>query len=376
MQSEIKYLQYMKVRQIFVALTLAFLLFSLTIYNSQFVNIRIILVAYFTLIPILILILIKAKSIHASIYGVALNSIAWLVYIIFWVILNIEQLEIDLAGPAVEMLTPILSFTLPLTLIIFRSISPETGVLAIKYFFRIVIVFLVSEMFVRYFFEPECFLNYSCRFEAKTVGFFSTTNVLGTSLAIILIALMISGKFNHIFKVLLIILITTMARAAIIGFLLIFILNRFLIIKSKVLKYYFLLFSLITIFTYIIFDPLNLFDDGSGLSKIQFFHSSYIILNSSNIFNILFGFGANYHKIISILDVNGWSPHAPVLKSFLYFGLVGVFLFIHNLYSIARIGGGMVWIVLTVTILGLAGAPIFIPTLTVGAVILIFSNKL
>tara|TARA_B100000900_G_C20138846_1_gene537086 strand:+ start:174 stop:500 length:327 start_codon:yes stop_codon:yes gene_type:complete len=91
-------------------------------------------------------------------------------------------------------------------------------------------------------------------------------------------------------------------------------------------------------------------------------------------YDLLFGFGSSFEYIVTLLGVNGWSAHAPILKSFLYYGLFGVLFFILYLFQIFLAEKKMFFPILFFLICGLAGAPIFWPTLFTGYVLLVLAN--
>jgi hypothetical protein len=125
----------------------------------------------------------------------------------------------------------------------------------------------------------------------------------------------------------------------------------------------------------IVIDPFNFRDDGSLLSKILFLESVYNILTSASWSEWLFGFGASYEVIVARVDVDGLSPHIPFLKAILYFGLIGLLLYlITHIYVIYK-DKDMTIPVIVFFILSLAGSPIFWPTLSVGLIVLIISKQ-
>jgi hypothetical protein len=205
-------------------------------------------------------------------------------------------------------------------------------------------------------------MNYNCRFEAKTVGYFSTTNALGTSLAVILISLVIyTSKLKIIKTALAFLLLSSMARAAIISVAIVYLVVKFAK-SSKSMRIIICCFGILAISTIAIYDPLELKNDGSGLSKIEFFESSLELASSTNIDALLFGFGANFQDVTTILGVNDWSPHVPILKALLYFGFIGVLLHLYYIWGVIKLNTNMVYPVFVFIILGFAGAPLYFPT--------------
>ena len=180
----------------------------------------------------------------------------------------------------------------------------------VRSFLRLYVLFLLIECAIRYLIEPTCFLNYSCRFEAKTVGYHSTTNALGTSLIVILSSLIYHHVYRYTRIMLATVLVTSMARAAIIsqffGVALIKLVNSQFLVKMLS----FVAVSVVITFVYLV-DPLGVSADGSLLSKFAFFGSAHERLNTASADQLLIGFGANFEQVANVVGVNGWSPHAP-----------------------------------------------------------------
>jgi hypothetical protein len=341
---------------------LVFILLFSSIYNAENKYVRLFVVILLFLLPLVFYI----KSVKFESFDkfscIKWISFLWLFYMVVWGINNINNINMNFDGPNVEMFTPILFFTTLYTIPIIKNYDLIRLKVIVNRFIVIYLILLLLDMIWRYISEPYCFINYSCRFEAKTVGYFSTTNALGTSLAVVMISLLASGislkKMGWIYSL---ILITTMARAAIIAT---FLGYLFIKITSSTKKERFVfLFSGVTItLTMLVYDPFKLMNDGSGLSKIDFFLASIELAKTTDLQILLFGFGANFESITYILGVNDWSPHVPILKALLYFGLIGVFLHLFYLFGIVKLQKNMIYPVLVFLILGLAGAPLYFPT--------------
>jgi hypothetical protein len=352
--------------------SIVILLISLTIFNSQIYYVRILLVLCF-FIPFFVLLFISKKRTHEltnkRVLGV--NVLIWTVYLVSWFLMKSDDQTFNVEGANVELLTPILFITLPATLLVLQLWSLKNLHQIVNRYLVFLVTFLLCEAIARLIIEPNCFLNYDCRYEAKTVGFFSTTNAIGTSLVAILSALIVTDRRSKITVLLLsCILISTMARAAIISFalfLLIFALSK----AKKAVVLCVLTATTVLTLLYLSHDISELITDGSALSKIDFFAAALDNAARADLKSILFGFGANFAAIVQIVDVNDWSPHAPILKSFFYFGLVGVILYLHNLYGYYKLDRRMLFVLLPVVVCGLAGAPIFLPTLAVSYAILL-----
>lgn len=315
--------------------------------------------------------------------SVTKNEMFLLIYGIFWTnififstLKNIDSFAINFQKANVESYTPFLFIFQTFIIIHFSKLKINDPSNFLYYFFLTITLIFSLDLFYRYFLEPDCFLNYWCRTDAKKVGFFSTTNVTGMLLGYLIIAsTYLSFAKRRLFMIILfLILITTMARAAIISTLVVLFL-RYLSIRNPI-RTTLILFSFFTpIYIYFLYDPLNLVTDGSLLSKIDFFSSTYNIVINAEPYDLLFGFGSSFEYIVTLLGVNGWSAHAPILKSFLYYGLFGVLFFILYLFQIFLAEKKMFFPILFFLICGLAGAPIFWPTLFTGYVLLVLANS-
>jgi len=203
------------------------------------------------------------------------------------------------------------------------------------------------------------------------VGFFTTTNALSTSLIVVLTALIYSkGYVGKIKKYALsVTLISSMARAAIIAQAFTYMLISFF--RSSYIFKLLIVFSLLFFVVVLIYiNPLGILNDGSALSKIAFFSSAIRVGSQADHINLFFGFGASFSEIVKVVGVNGWSPHVPLLKAFFYYGLSGLVLYVMFILSILKLYKGMAFIVIVFFVCGLAGAPIYFPTLIVGYICL------
>lgn len=335
------------------------------IYNTQFSEVRIAIVILLTALPIFVFLSDRSKNKNSELLHPMLASIAWVIYFILWGIINFGEIQFEFSGPKVEMLTPALYLTAIFTLPVIANLDPRRLRATVNYFLWIYVLFLLAEAAWRYFEEPYCFLNYSCRFEAKTVGYFSTTNALATSLSAILASIFYYRPFPRMrFGAYFGILVTSMARAAIISTIIVITINTF----NKTNIFGRIVLSAISFFViYYVFenDPLNILQDGSGVSKIQFFTEAYYIVNNADNFQLFFGFGSNFDYITALLGVNNWSPHSPILKAMLYFGFIGVVLHFYSLFSFYKLNRNLFLPIMSFFILGFAGAPLYFPTFIV-----------
>ncbi len=350
-------------------------LFSLlagTIYNVQNALIRISLILLWGMIPVVILLI--NKKINTN-YKNILKEHSYSFFILFLLMVsylaNIDTLKLEFSGPSAEKITPFLYIFHVFSLMAFFSLKNNFSRKFITYFMLSVVIVLVLDMFVRYMIAPQYFLNYHTRHEAKTIGFFSTTNVNGQIIAF-LIAL--SWQINFQYKkfiqfILFIVLITTMARSAIVSLIVMYGIN-YLVYKKGVFSKIISILLVTGVIILFIVDPMNFRNDGSLLSKLQFFSATYNLILNGTWYQIIFGYGASYEAITSALDVNGWSPHVSILKAFLYYGLLGVFIFISMLIRFYYEDNRMLIPLMTFILFSMAGAPIFWPTLSVGLIIL------
>jgi hypothetical protein len=335
---------------------------SLVFYNYSNSLFRIIILLFLLLYPI-------AKILTHKNYWVVPNEIrhlsffylCWLLTVLVSLFINISTFDFALSGPAVEMLTPIvfgwiiLSWYVTLNFVKHKNgINKKIQISNSLYFIVFIAIFDVA---VRYLQEPDCFLNYLCRFEAKTVGLFSTSNATGLSIMFVLVLLRVIGGYVKFEILLSIILLTTMARASIIAYLIC--LTFIVFFKANIRWKLTLGFPLVlAIILNLIYDPLELANDGSANSKADFFKAAYTLIENGSFGEILFGFGASFSTITLKLNVNDWSPHVPILKSFMYYGFIGVWFYLLSLILIVSKFRMLFWPTVGYFISGLAGAPI------------------
>lgn len=292
-------------------------------------------------------------------------------YNLFWItctlffsfILNANSFELELNGPTVEKLTPFLGFmTLPFFFIFGKFENHPTARLRIISIWLILLFFIIDAVY-RYMKGPDLFMNYYNRHAAKTIGLLATTNVNGQSLSVLFSCILVT-KIKHKLKLLIIIfilLLTAMARAAIVA--VIISTGMYLLAKSRAVYKLMAISFALTIISFFALDPFNLSNDGSFLSKLEFINSTVALLSNAELAEIMFGFGLNYETITDTLGVKGWSPHLPILKGFLYFGVFGVLYFIISNFLIYRINNRVFYPLVTYLILSFAGAPLFWPGL-------------
>ena len=155
-----------------------------------------------------------------------------------------------------------------------------------------------------------------------------------------------------------------MARAAIISY--VITVSFYLIISShKFFRFIAFLFLIVVINVVASINPYNILNDGSLKSKFDFLFQTKEIAETATFKQLLFGFGASLNSVASILDVNGWSPHLPILKAFFYFGIVGFLLYGFSLLICLMLGGTkFIWPLMVNQVAAMAGGPMYSTTLT------------
>lgn len=344
---------------------LTLFLLSATIYNAKIAAVRLLLILVFCAAPIILLICRPVAHLAPKTRPMIILSGLWVLYFVIWFSKNFSDFVFDFSGPNVEMMTPVLFVTHLYAIPVLLNYPRERLRVALLRFAILLVAFLIFEMVLRYFSEPACFLNYNCRFEAKTVGFFSTTNALATSLVVVMLSFFAVSQLRPRARLSLeFILLTSMARSAIIAYLFGLFLRVFSALKASTRLLLFVAFGAV-VGLFLFYDPLRLLGDGSANSKIDFFLSAWSLLFAGDPQAIWLGFGANFASVVETLGVRGWSPHAPVLKAFMYFGVIGVCLYLFFIGSFLFAFPKSVIPVAAYLLLGLAGAPIFFPTLIV-----------
>lgn len=323
--------------------------------NFRLTSLRIIAILFWIIIPILLL--LNKQRIDNKIYPQFIFLTFFTILLTFPFLFNSNSLSLNLTGPAVELFTPFLA---PFGILYLGQIKTNFDSHRV---IKIIVLLLVLEAAYRFIVAPELFLNYFNRQQAKTIGWFSTTNVNGQILAILFFVVWQDKNFKYrkLFAItVILLLVTAMARASVVSILLTFLMiysfnNRF--------NLWFLILGSIIIAFFVI-DPLNFAQDGSFLSKIEFITTTIEIVKSSSFKEIMFGYGLSFDSITSTLGVNGWSPHIPFLKAYMYFGIIGLLFYTFHLGQLIYLGSrNFVVPLLAYLILGMAGAPIFWPGL-------------
>ena len=348
-------------------------LFALVNYNTQNSGLRMVLVLGIMFLPIFYLYRSPlSKNFHCSFF----ISIFIIIYLLTCLAINSNTLEFNISGPNAEIFAAFVGFSFVFYVEMIKS--QKINKLDVRHLFMFFVLgwlgILLADLLTRYLEEPECFLNYFCRKSAKTVGFFSTTNVTGVNIATILITLLATKQakyFKLTFILFNVILFTTMARAAIISY--IFVTLAYIIFQSNIfVKFSTLLIFIFSIIGIAVYNPYNILNDGSLLSKFEFINQTILLAEDAGLRELFFGYGASLDSVASILGVNGWSPHLPLLKAFLYFGLPGVIFYIISiLVPVFVVGRTFFWPLLVNQLAAMAGGPMYSSTLTC-ALILVY----
>lgn len=338
--------------------------------------IRLILVSGVMLLPIVYL---YGATLSKNFVSGLLTSISILIFLFFCILVNSDTFLLNISGPQGEIFAAIVGFSFIFYLEIAKNEKTREINFAhlLKYFLLGYLGILLCDLLLRYIQEPACFLNYFCRKEAKTVGLFNTTNVTGVNIASILITLLVikqAKNFKFIFFLMNLILLTTMARAAIVAY--IFVLLLYAIFRSNFfVKLFFITISVFLFIMLAIYNPQNILNDGSLLSKIDFLNQTLVLAKNADMTELMFGYGASFNSVATVLNVNGWSPHLPFLKAFFYFGIWGFILYIFSLIvPLYVIGSQFMWPLLVNQIAALAGGPMYSPTVTC-AFLLVYMSR-
>jgi hypothetical protein len=344
-------------------------LLSVVLYNYDNPYIRLSVVLFIIAYPVIV----ASRAVNFVILSNDVLRISgfyllWILTIFISFLFNADSFAISIYGPNVEMLTPFMFISIVFALILFdrrNQLSLPPGVNEIKKSLNLIVAVLIFDLIIRYYLEPYCFMNYSCRFEAKTVGLYVTTNATALSVMFVLLVLRVIGGFKAYEIILIALLISTMGRSAIVAY---FVVVPFVIYsKSGFFGRFLINICFFGFLLYFYFhDPFSFRSDGSALSKLDFFKSVGALIVSSSIANILFGFGASFDSVVSALGVNDWSPHVPILKSIMYFGLIGAAFYIFSLNLIIRQTRILLLPIIGYLVAGGAGAPIVFPAIIWG----------
>ncbi len=353
-----------------------------TFYNTESNVLRIILMLTWVLSPILASFSVQ-KIIPFNLNGDIRNflfSVLIFISLSLSMIYTLDTFRFGFSGSQIERFTPVFFLFHSVALMAFSGLL--VGKKAdnfIVFIFSVIIVVALVDLFYRYIQSPSLFLDYNHRQSAKNLSFFKNTNIVGQFLAFFFI-LSFSFRYTIFFWyrfLLFILLICTMNRSAIIASVLVLLLLFFFKSKKSI---FLLLFALIIIFSLAtgLWATVNtdlILKDGSFLSKIAFLQVGLNLLQNANIGNVLLGFGGSVEAVTEVLNTDGHSPHVAIVKSFLYYGFLGVCCYFTMLLSMLLYNRKFFFPLITYVIFSLSGGPIFWPTLSVGMLLLmIYAN--
>lgn len=356
------------------------ILLSLAVISGMIYNIdsilRFILLLFWYSFPFFYIYMKKKSSISNDQYMYVLILFLFYMVMLFSRLIFIDSLSIGFTGAVVEMLTPLLFSSGIIYLYLIKEYSDSDKIYRFfVYVCLIIIIMMLFDFIFRYLNNPYCSIHYSCRSAAKRGGVFINSNIVGQLAGGLILVFLIARKSILATALVVFFLIFSFSRAAWLAVSIAIIL--FFYIKSTGLtKVIFSTTALLIIVSAIIIDPLGLSHDGSGLSKFEFFQITFDIIKHADALNIIFGFGASYSDITTLIDLNGWSPHASVLKAFLYYGLVGVIFYLYIIFIHLKMYPESLPLIVYYVVIGLSGAPIYWPSLTMLILILfVFTSK-
>jgi hypothetical protein len=199
---------------------------------------------------------------------------------------------------------------------------------------------------------------------AKELGLFPTSNISG-GLAFVLFCYSLNTKGFYSWRsfTALILLFGSLSRVSIFATFLVIAHHIYFIEPRHFLK--FSLRSFLVLLAIILFSPVHdyFMSDGSFISKIDLISSGVTKFVGLTDFEILLlGFPLDSFLVADFLDVEGWSPHLSFLKAFLYYGLLGIILWMFSHYYIWQ-KSHLKTVVVGGLVMGLAGLPILWPPL-------------
>lgn len=332
-------------------------------------------VLYFFIFPIFYVWIYRAR-VRVDFNSIILLffSIVFFLYVLISLLNNAHTLSFSISGPMVEFLTPMLILSSFFIYIYLTNQRYEVLRKSINVYIYVLLAILLFDVFWRYILNQECFMNYSCRKEAKIIGLFSTTNVIGTFILYLFFALK-KDHFSFIKKIFIGILFTAMSRAAIVTLLFCTSIKMILSSNIHIRMFVFIICFVMSGYIYI-YNPFGLMTDGSLLSKFEFIFSAISSIKEATTSEIILGFGGSFESITRVVGVEGYSPHSPFLKAYFYFGLLGLLFYImFNLYFLLIDIRFFFFIILSAFINGIAGAPIYNPTIWVSFAIFILYQQ-
>ena len=149
-------------------------------YNFQTTYLRLAVIFLWALASIYI----ALGSSKRSSFDFIMISLVYTSYFLMSLALRPWDLGLSISGPQVEALTV---FLFPVYFLIFGSYKNiDSSVVRSKVIWTLIFLFLI-DVCLRYYLDSYCFMNYQCRYAAKTVGLFSTTNVTGACIVLLIL---------------------------------------------------------------------------------------------------------------------------------------------------------------------------------------------
>ena len=357
-------------------LLLFVILLSGTIYNFDNPYMRLIWIFLWIFLPIVGLYFSNQKKIPIKEKKDFLFALSIILLLMFTFFKNMNSLDFGISGSQSEKMTPFLFVFHVVALYYFYQVGSFNKNFIYKFYLFILFI-IIMDMLIRYVDNPGLFLNYHHRQSAKNLGFFNNTNIEGAFIAFLLVvSWQIKYKYQKLIEWLMfVVLITTMARSAILSVIAVYIFQYMFNNPSLYKKIISLLVALVFI-VFLVIDPLDLKNDGSLWSKIEFLQRMWYLIENGSLMDNIFGYSASLKGVIAVLDIDGHSPHVSIVKSFLYYGLIGVSIWFLTLYYFVKSNSKMFLPILNYFLFSLAGAPIFWPTLSVGLIIILIYEKI
>ena len=165
-------------------------------YNVQIPVLRLIFVLLILALPLYLLLNVKLAK---SFYILLALFLVPILYMLIVVLLRANSFELNINGPQGEILAAFVGVSFIFSLMLFlvvKTYNLNPHQLLDSVVFMLLFVSTLDMAF-RYFAEPQCFMNYFCRREAKIVGFFATSNVTGVNIATLLMFIISAGFAKH-----------------------------------------------------------------------------------------------------------------------------------------------------------------------------------
>lgn len=251
-----------------------------------------------------------------------------------------------------EFLTPFLTPGILLIYFIFQKLNSIDRHMLRDIFKSstvLMIIILFFDLYLRFkSFFPLCGLNCG-RFMMKMGGLFPNSNIAGQISSFFFVYYLIFSESRRLIVVSCLFLLScaSFSRVAIlvcgvaIGY---FASQSFFKTKKSRLGI-FTLFCFLLIF---VFNILN--DDSSFDSKIGFFSRFFDLLQDYKSDSLIYFFGVDlsFNAAARHFNVSGFSAHSPLIKEFLYFGLIGLFWLLFSITTFCfSISGALTLLLIT-----------------------------